>query len=73
MFLSRFDTRKSRCYAGAVLASPVLHGASGLWDEAILVIEGIVVVALVIAYIRGRKRPKQPPAEPPADTPGEIV
>ena len=57
-----------------MLASPMLHGVSGLWDEAILVVEGIVVVALVVMYIRGRKRPKQPPpAEPPAGTPGETV
>ncbi len=52
-----------------MLAFPLLHGASGLWDEAILVVEGIVVLALVIAYIRGRKRPKPPAADPPSGTP----
>lgn len=64
-----FDTRGARCYSAVMLASPLLHGASGLWDEAILVIEGIVVVALVITYIRGRRKPK-PPADPPAERPG---
>jgi hypothetical protein len=56
-----------------MLAMPLMHGASGLWDEAILLIEGIVVLALVIAYIRGRRRPKPPRAEPPVDTPGKTV
>jgi len=51
-----------------MLAMPPLHGESGLWDEAILVVEGFVVLALVIAYIRGQKRPK-PPADPPSDAP----
>jgi len=61
-----FDTRGARCYSATMLASPLLHGLSGFWDEALLVVEGIVVVVLVIAFIRGRRKPK-PPADSPAD------
>jgi hypothetical protein len=55
-----------------MLALPLMHGASGLWDEAILVVEGIVVLALIIAYVRGRRRPKPPSSDSPSGTPNQA-
>lgn len=58
-----FDTPQRQCYADVVQAIPLVHGASGILDEIILIIEGIVVVALLVAYLRGRRRGNLPPDE----------
>ncbi|MBI1802455.1 MAG: hypothetical protein HYR71_12590 [Chloroflexi bacterium] len=42
--------------------SPLNHGGSGIFDEVILVVEGVLALALIYSFLksRGRGKPKQP-------------